>query len=73
MRKKFGDVTHGIAVAAAIAITPARPVLKNLLSIPFTVAGIASIDFAAFHLSHGVGWLVTGVSMVLLEHMIADE
>lgn len=59
--------------AAGRLLTPAKPVLTNLASIPFTLAGFGCIDFAAFHLAHGWGWLVTGGSLMLLEHMIADE
>lgn len=40
---------------------------------PLTVAGVGCIDFAAYHLSHGWGWLATGLSLVVLEHIIADE
>lgn len=59
--------------AAVKAITPHKAALGNLASIPLTVLGAASIDYAAFHLAHGWGWLVTGISLVLLEHAIADE
>lgn len=55
------------------AIAPHKTALGNLASIPFTVLGAACIDFAAFHLPHGYGWLVTGISLILIEHAIADE
>jgi hypothetical protein len=65
---------QGFAVAAAVRlVTPHKAVLANLRSIPLTVAGVAAIDFAAFHLAHGWGWLVTGVLLVVVEHLIADE
>ena len=51
---------------------PTRPVLANMAAIPFTGAGIACIDFAAFHLGHGWGFLATGLSLIIYEHMIAD-
>lgn len=58
---------------AAAAARPHRAALANLRAIPLTVAGAASMDFAAFHIGHGWGWLATGISLVLLEHLIADE
>lgn len=59
--------------AAAAALAPHKAALGNLRDIPLTVAGLGSVDFAAFHLAHGWGWLVTGVSLMFLEHLIADE
>ena len=53
-------------------ITPHRAALRNLADIPLTVLGASSIDFAGFHIAHGWGWLVTGVSLVIIEHLIAD-
>lgn len=64
---------NAVKRAAARAITPHKAALGNLTSMPLTVAGAACVDFAAFHLAHGWGWLVTGISLVLLEHAIADE
>jgi hypothetical protein len=54
-------------------IRPVRPALSNLASVPLHVAGLGCIDFSAFHLAHGWGWLVTGASLIWLEHVIADE
>lgn len=62
-----------MAGAATRLLRPYRAALGNLRSIPLTAAGAACIDFAAFHLGHGWGWLVTGLSLVLVEHVIADE
>ena len=58
---------------ATAAVLPHRAALANLRAIPLTAAGAASIDFAAFHIGHGWGWLATGISLVILEHIIADE
>ena len=55
------------------AVKPHRAALANLLHMPLTVAGVSVIDFAAFHISHGWGFLATGVSLIVLEHLIADE
>lgn len=53
-------------------VAPHKNSLRNLASIPLTAAGTGFIDFAAFHISHGWGWLVTGISLVIVEHIIAD-
>lgn len=58
---------------AARAVAPHKAALGNLRAIPLTVLGTGCIDFAAFHLAHGWGWLVTGISCVVVEHIIADE
>ena len=64
----------GVVQSVAIgAITPHKAALGRLADIPLTVAGIGCIDFAAFHIAHGWGWLVTGASLILLEHLIADD
>ena len=54
-------------------LRPARPALANLAAMPLHVAGLGCIDFAAFHLAHGWGWLVMGASLIWLEHVLADE
>ena len=61
---------------ASRAVALARPVrapLANLASVPLHVAGLGCIDFAAFHVTHGLGWLTVGASLIWLEHVIADE
>ena len=64
----------GVVKAVAIgAVAPHKASLARLADIPLTVAGVGCIDFAAFHLGHGWGWLVTGLSLVLLEHVISDD
>lgn len=62
-----------LAALGLRVVTPHKASLRNLASMPLTVLGFASIDFAAFHLAHGWGWLVTGLSLILLEHLIADD
>lgn len=68
--KKLRDLA-GHAAAAAIA--PHKASLRRLADMPLSVLGTAGIDFAAFHVTHALGWLVTGISLFLVEHMIADE
>ena len=59
--------------AVAARLSPAKPVWANLASIPLTVAGLGCVDTGVFLASSVAGWIVTGLSLVLLEHMIADE
>ena len=54
-------------------VSPHKASLSRLAEMPLTVLGTAGIDFAAFHLAHGWGWLATGVSLLVVEHMIADS
>ena len=55
------------------ALAPHKAALRNLADIPFTCAGTGFIDFAAFHWAHSWGWLVTGLSLYCVEHLIADD
>lgn len=54
-------------------LSPAKPVLRNLCSIPFTVAGWGLLSAAAFELNTTLGLAVSGVILMLLERQIADE
>lgn len=47
--------------------------LKNLLSVPLTTAGAACFSVAAFLGNTIAGFAVTGVCLVVLEAVIADE
>jgi hypothetical protein len=58
--------------AAAAVITPHTASLRRLADMPLAVAGTGCIDFAAWHVDHGVGWLVTGISLWLVEHLVSD-
>jgi hypothetical protein len=59
--------------AAGRALRPARPVLRNLASIPLTVAGFGCLDAAALAWNVLVGLAGAGVLLIVLEHLIADE
>ena len=48
-------------------------VLHRAAQMPLTLAGYGCIDFAAFHVVHGLGWLVTGISLMILEFQLADD
>ena len=62
-----------VATLAQRAVKPHRLALAKLGEMPLFLLGTSGVDFAAFHLNHGVGWLVTGLSLILIEHMAADE
>jgi hypothetical protein len=64
---------RAVAVLAGCLVRPHRAALANLASMPLTVAGAACINIGVFTASVIAGWIVTGVSLVLLEHLIADE
>lgn len=70
---RLRPLSRKLTRAAGRLLAPARPAAANLASVPLHVAGLACIDFAGFHLAHGWGWLITGVSLIWLEHVIADE
>lgn len=38
-----------------------------------TISGLGCVDTAAFHTSTGLGWLVTGISVLVLEMLGGDE
>lgn len=63
---------HAVAAAARL-LTPAKPVLRNLAAIPFTVAGWAMIAAGVFEVSMVAGLICGGVILMVLEHQIADE
>lgn len=58
-------------VASAV-LTPHKASVKRLAEMPLSVLGTGGIDFSAFHVNHGVGFLVLGVSLWVIEHLIAD-
>ncbi len=62
-----------LATLARLGATPHRAALTNLARMPLTVIGLGCADYAAWHLAAGWGWLATAASLILLEHLIADE
>lgn len=73
LRGAARSALRAFKAAVTGALTPHRAALANLRAIPLTAAGAACIDFSAFHYVHMIGWLVTGVTAIALEHLIADE
>lgn len=68
---------RGILTAAGRFLSrlakPVRAPLVNLASIPLHVAGLACVDIGVFTACPVAGWIVTGLSLIWLEHVIADE
>lgn len=62
-----------LAVIGVRVIAPHKTSLASLFHMPFTVAGFGCAAYSAFHYCSGFGWLATGVLLVVLELMIADE
>lgn len=73
LRQRAKTAVSAVAGLGASLVRPHRASLARLADMPLTVLGTAGIDFAAFHVTHGLGWLVTGISLFVVEHMIADD
>lgn len=69
----FSAVFTAVVLFGKKAIAPHKATVANLVSMPLTVLGVACMDFAAFHLAHGWGWLFTGISLVLLDYVASDD
>jgi len=54
-------------------LRPGRAALASVASVPLTTIGLACIDYGVFLASQVAGFIVTGISLILLEHVIADE
>lgn len=64
--KKYASSLTGFAKSYATSI-------KSMRSIPLTIAGMGCIAYSAFFLATGVGFLVLGIGLIVLEYLIADE
>lgn len=72
-RKRASGQLRKLLAPAARFLHPAKPVLRNLASIPLTVAGFCCFDVAAVIWDPLVGIASAGVLLIVLEHLIADE
>ncbi len=72
-RSLLGKLSSEAGRLARRLLSPAKPALGNLASIPLTVAGWALISACAFAVSTVLGLGVSGVVLMVLEHQIADE
>lgn len=73
LRNAALTVRRTLAVLGIRAATPHRAALANLTHMPLTASGLGCADYAAWHLGAGWGWLAIAASLILLEHLIADE
>lgn len=73
IRKRAAAVKILLIGLVITTITPHKASLARLADMPLTAIGAVCIDFAGFHLGHGWGWLITGLSLLIVEHMIADD
>lgn len=72
--KRAARVTkNGLRTLVSATITPHRAAVRRLLDMPLSVGAAGCIDYASYHVSSGLGWLVTGISLVIIEHLIADD
>lgn len=73
LRRRLAGAWGAVRAVAEEAIKPHRASLSTLMHMPLYCAGVASVDFAAFHMGHGWGWLALGASLILTERIIADD
>ena len=75
--RRFAAVASVVSAAVVAGIhrlvKPKSASVANLRAIPLTVAGLACIDTGVFIASTVAGWIVTGLTLIVLEYMISDE
>lgn len=71
--RRLSGRLRSLGRAAGRWLSPAKPVLANLAASPLFVSGLACVDAGVFLASTIAGLIVTGGSLILLEHVIADE
>jgi hypothetical protein len=72
-RRTGSRLVTSLAAAAGKILSPHRASLAVLLSIPLTLAGAGCIDAAAFAGNTIAGLVVTGISLMWLESVIAAD
>lgn len=77
-RSRRTAAVTSVVFAAVVAglrrlVKPKSASLANLRKMPFSVAGLGCIDVGVFTASTVAGWIVTGLGLMVLEFMIADE
>jgi len=73
MARSRDALTKRAAGALSAVVKPHRASLRRLAEMPLSVIGTGCMDFAAFHVDHGVGFLVAGISLWVIEHLISDD
>jgi hypothetical protein len=66
-------VMSGMLKGFASASTESKIVLRRLFEIPFTCIGLVCINIGFFEIIHVWAWITTGITMIILEAMIADK
>ena len=72
-RRLIPRAMGAVAASTARLGRPHRAALSNLAAIPLTALGLGCIDTGVFYANFVAGWIVTGLSLIFLEHVIADE
>ena len=72
-RKGLREHLRGLRARVTAIVRPAAAPLANLAASPLHAAGLACIDAGVFTASLTAGLIVTGFSLIWLEHVIADE
>lgn len=76
LQKRWRGQAHVPTAVASLArrlVAPHRAALSNLASIPLTTFGLGCICTGVFYASTIAGWIVTGLALIFLEHVIADD
>jgi hypothetical protein len=73
VRRTVGAVVRGVKGISAAVISPHQAALSRLAEMPLSIAGTGLVDWASFHVNSGVGLLITGISLWLVEHLISDD
>lgn len=72
-RRALSAAWSAASRAVSAVVAPHKASLVRLTEMPLVVLGTGLIDWSAFHVDQGVGLLVTGVSLWIVEHLIADD
>lgn len=71
--RSFLSILRGVVTSGACrAAAPHKAALGRLWEMPLTLIGIGCVDYAAFLTDQPLGWLVTGLSAMGVEFLIAD-
>lgn len=71
--RQFPRARGAVTATAARLARPHRAALSNLVAMPLTTFGLGCIATGVFYANAIAGWIVTGVLLIVLEHLIADE
>jgi hypothetical protein len=66
-------VLSALLTSFVTAATESKVVLSRLFQIPFTCIGLICINIGFFEKIGTWGWITSGISMIILEAMIAEK